>query len=77
MFVRMEFVKQPEAGQGGGEEDEEMEGRAAQGARQGGKGARGGFGQGRGGKQVGKKMKFIEDELKEDQIMKPCVYKLR
>jgi ribosomal RNA-processing protein 8 len=77
MFVRMEFVKQPEAGQGGGEEDEEMEGRAAQGARQGGWGAKGGLGQGRGGKQVGKKMKVIEDELKEDQIMKPCVYKLR
>jgi len=77
MFARMEFVKQPEAGQGGEDEDEEMEGRAAQGARQGGKGARGGFGQRRGGKQVGTKMKFIEDELKEDQIMKPCVYKLR
>jgi ribosomal RNA-processing protein 8 len=62
MFVRMEFVKQPEAGassRGAGEE-EELDGRAAK---------------GRMGKK--KRPKFIEEDLKEDEIMKPCVYKLR
>lgn len=90
MFVRMEFVKQPEAG-ARDDDEEEMTGRAAQGGGSRGgrggfgggfaaRGGRGGFGGGRGGSlpMSKKKSKFIEDgNLSEAQIMKPCVYKLR
>jgi ribosomal RNA-processing protein 8 len=63
MFVRMEFVKQPEGGAGAGKgDDEEEDDRKAAKARMMAK---------------KKKPKFIEEDLKEDQIMKPCVYKLR
>jgi ribosomal RNA-processing protein 8 len=64
MFVRMEFVKQPEGGAGAGKgDDEEEDDRKAAKARMMAK--------------QKKKPKFIEEDLKEDQIMKPCVYKLR
>jgi ribosomal RNA-processing protein 8 len=71
MFVRMEFVKQPEAGANGDGEDE-MEGRAALGGK-----AHQAMLAKKAMMTKTKKGKFIENELKEDQIMKPCMYKIR
>ncbi|KAA8905468.1 methyltransferase-domain-containing protein [Sphaerosporella brunnea] len=59
MFVRMEFVKQPDTG--GAKNDGEEEAPDWKKARMAKK----------------KKPKFIEEDLKEEHIMKPCVYKLR
>ena len=87
MFVRMEFVKLPAQGEAAAAEDEDeasgwgedgggVEGRAAQGGTGPGAATTRGKGKGKGkGKQ--KKTKFIEDELAEEHILKPCVYKLR
>ena len=86
MFVRMEFVKLPAQGEAAAAEAEDeaggrgedggggVEGRAAQGGAGPGAATTRGKGKGK-GKQ--KKTKFIEDELTEERILKPCVYKLR
>lgn len=63
MFVRMEFVKMPERERRMKDEDEDAE-------------------ESKGGetwkaKEKKKKSRFLNDEVKEDKILKPCVYKLR
>lgn len=61
MFVRMEFVKMPER-EKRMQDDEMVEAEA---------------GPGETWKAKKRKSKFLQDEVKEDRILKPCVYKLR
>jgi len=63
MFVRMEFVKMPGREKRMNEDDEDA------GANKGGETWK--------AKAKKIKLKFVNDEVREDKILKPCVYKLR